>query len=122
MSNKMKTKELLRAAETTIVLLQKETQDQNVLISDIMETQKREAKELVRLTKQVLDLEAALVDVSEERDDIRLMLMGLREDMEKIRDIAAESLKAATDKKSLLNMAAKFYDVKTLADSVKFIK
>jgi len=118
----MKTKDLLRAAEVQIVQMQKDLQGQDAFVNELMEAQKLEAAELVRLTEQVWKLEAALEDVSAERDDVRLLLMGLREDMVKIRDVAAETLKSATDKNSLLNMAVKFYDVKTLADSVRFIK
>jgi len=118
----MQTKDLLRAAEVQIVQMQKDLQGQDAFVNELMEAQKLEAAELVRLTEQVWKLEAALEDVSAERDDIRLLLMGLREDMVKIRDVAAETLKSATDKNSLLNMAVKFYDVKTLADSVRFIK
>jgi len=118
----MNQKELLKAAETQIVQLQNDKEAQEDFINDLMESQKLEAEELVRLTEQVWKLEAALEEVSAERDDVRMLLLGLRDDMVRIRDVAAESLKAATDKKSLLNMAAKFYDVKTLADSAKFIK
>ena len=113
---------LLRAAEKQIVELQKEKQDLDGYLDGLMEQQKMEAEEMVRLTEQVWKLEEALGDVAAERDDVRLLLDGLREDMEKIRDVAAESLKATTDKKSIINMAVKFYDVKTLADSVTFIK
>ncbi|MBL4693072.1 MAG: hypothetical protein JKY92_07055 [Magnetovibrio sp.] len=122
MSNRMTNKELLRAAEVQMLQIQEEKKNQDDFINELMESQKLEAEELVRLTEQVWKLEAALKEVAAERDDVRLLLMGLRDDMEKIRDVAAESLKAATDKKSLLNMAVKFYDVKTLADSAKFIK
>ena len=118
----MTNKELLRAAEVQMLQIQEEKKNQDDFINELMESQKLEAEELVRLTEQVWKLEAALKEVAAERDDVRLLLMGLRDDMEKIRDVAAESLKAATDKKSLLNMAVKFYDVKTLADSAKFIK
>lgn len=122
MSDEMEAKELLRAAEVQIVHLQEDKENQDAFINDLMESQKLEAEELVRLTEQIWKLEAALEDVAAERDDVRLLLMGLRDDMVKIRDVAAESLKSATDKQSILNMAVKFYDVKTLADSVKFIK
>lgn len=122
MNDRMDSKELLRAAEAQILQFQKDTQNQDDFINDLLESQKLEAEELVRLTEQVWKLEAALEEVAAERDDVRFLLMGLREDMEKIRDVAAQSLKAATDKKSLINMAVKFYDVKTLADSAKFIK
>lgn len=122
MSDDLDVKDLLRVAETQIVQFQKDKQAQDEFITDLMESQKLEAEELVRLTEQVWKLEAALEDVAAERDDVRMLLMGLRDDMVKIRDVAAQSLKAATDKKSLLNLAVKFYDVKTLADSVTFIK
>ncbi|PCI37926.1 MAG: hypothetical protein COB46_12535 [Rhodospirillaceae bacterium] len=122
MAENMNQKELLKAAETQIVQLQNDKEAQEDFINDLMESQKLEAEELVRLTEQVWKLEAALEEVSAERDDVRMLLLGLRDDMVRIRDVAAESLKSAIDKKSLLNMAAKFYDVKTLADSAKFIK
>ncbi|PHS79722.1 MAG: hypothetical protein COB59_00065 [Rhodospirillaceae bacterium] len=118
----MNQKELLKAAEKQIVQLQDDKLAQEDFINDLMESQKLEAEELVRLTEQVWKLEAALEEVAAERDDVRMLLLGLRDDMVRIRDVAAESLRSATDKKSLLNMAVKFYDVKTLADSAKFIK
>lgn len=114
--------ELLKSAESQIVNLQDENQKLNDYINDLMQQQKLEAEEMVRLTEQVWKLEEVLEDVAAERDDVRLLLQGLREDMERIRDVAAETLKSTHDKQSLLNMAVKFYDVKTLADSVKFIK
>ena len=122
MTENMNQKELLKAAEKQIVQLQDDKLAQEDFINDLMESQKLEAEELVRLTEQVWKLEAALEEVAAERDDVRMLLLGLRDDMVRIRDVAAESLRSATDKKSLLNMAVKFYDVKTLADSAKFIK
>jgi len=122
MDDETKLKELLKTAEAQIVQLQGEKQELDAYLGDLMEQQKMEAEEMVRLTEEIWKLEELLKDVSAERDDVRLLLEGLCEDMEKIRDVAAESLKATTDKKSILNMAVKFYDVKTLADSVKFIK
>lgn len=122
MAEEEEVKELLKAAETQIVQLQEEKKGLDDFLGDMMEQQKMEAEEMVRLTEQVWKLEEVLADVSLERDDVRLLLEGLRSDMEKIRDVAAETLSATTDKKSLLNMAVKFYDVKTLADSVTFLK
>ena len=122
MNDEIKVKELLKNAEAQIIQLQNEKQEMDAYLGDLMEQQKAEAEEMVRLTEEIWKLEELLKDVSAERDDVRLLLEGLCEDMEKIRDVAAQSLKATTDKKSILNMAAKFYDVKTLADSVKFIK
>ena len=115
-------RKLLKEAEKQIVALQQEKQEVDEYLNDLMLQQKAEAEEMVRLTEQIWKLEEVLKDVSSERDDVRLLLQGLCEDMERIRDVAAETLKAAKDKKSILNMAVKFYDVKTLADSVKFIK
>jgi len=122
MTGETEVKELLKAAEAQIVQLQEEIQGNHDYLDSLMEQQKMEAEEMARLTEQVWKLEEVLEGVSAERDDVRLLLQSLREDMEKIRDVAAETLKATKDKKSILNMAAKFYDVKTLADSVKFIK
>ena len=122
MSGDTKLKELLKAAEAQIVQLQQEKQEHESYLGDLMEQQKLEAEEMVRLTEEIWKLEEMLKDISAERDDVRELLKGLCEDMEKIRDVAAESLKATTDKKSIINMAVKFYDVKTLADSVTFIK
>jgi len=115
-------KKLLKSAEEQIVHLQEEKKGFEEYIDGLMQQQKMEAEEMVRLTEQVWKLEGVLEDVSAERDDVRLLLQGLRSDMEKIRDVAAETLRGAKDKKSILNMAVKFYDVKTLADSVRFIK
>lgn len=114
--------ELLKAAEAQIVKLQEENRAQGDHINELMESQKLEAEEMVRLTEQVWKLEELLADVIAERDDVRLLLQGLREDMEKIRDVAAETLKSTKSKEAILDMAVKFYDVKTLADSAKFIK
>lgn len=122
MAEEVEIKDLLKAAETQIIQLQKEKLELDDFMGDMMEQQKMEAEEMVRLTEQVWKLEEVLADVSLERDDVRLLLEGLRADMEKIRDVAVETLSATTDKKSLLNMAVKFYDVKTLADSVTFLK
>lgn len=66
-------------------------------------------------------LNALLSDVSDERDDVRLLLHSLCDDMQKIRRVATESLTHVKNKSSLFNMAVKFYDVKTLADCVAFI-
>ena len=123
MSDVAELKKLLAAAEAQIVHLQEEKQSLDDFMNGLMEQQKMEAEEMVRLTEQVWKLEALLEDVSLERDDVRLLLQGLCSDMEKIRDVAADTLKAASkDKDSILKMAVKFYDVKTLADSVTFLK
>jgi len=115
-------KELLKLAEAHIVKLQEEKEEMNQLMENMMVQQQVEADEMVRLTEQIWKLEDMLKDVTNERDDVRLLLQGLRSDMERIRDVAAETLKSTKDKQSLVDMAVKFYDVKTLADSVKFIK
>jgi len=122
MTDETDIKKLLKAAEEQIVHLQEEKKEFEDYIDGLMQQQKMEAEEMVRLTEQVWKLEAVLEDVSAERDDVRLLLQGLRSDMEKIRDVAAATLRGAKDKKSILDMAVKFYDVKTLADSVRFIK
>ncbi|MCW8914824.1 MAG: hypothetical protein OQK24_03105 [Magnetovibrio sp.] len=122
MSELEKTKEVLKAADDQIVQLSGHVRELEEYIESQAQVQQQAVKELDRLAQQMQKLDKALKDVSNERDDVRMLLDGLRSDMEKIRDVAAESLKSATDKQSILNMAAKFYDVKTLADSVKFIK
>ncbi len=116
------TKEVLKAADAQIVQLSEHVRELEDYIEGQAQTQQQAIKELDRLANQMKKLEKALEDVSTERDDVRMLLEGLRSDMEKIRDVAAETLKTTTDKQSLLNMAVKFYDVKTLADSVKFLK
>ena len=122
MPKKTSIKKLLKAAEVKIVELQEEKQNYDDFIDGLMKQQKAEAEELVRLTEQIWKLEELLENVTAEREGVRSLLTCLREDMEKIRDVAAEALRATTDKKSIMNMAVKFYDVKTLADSVSFIK
>lgn len=113
---------LLRQAENYILQMQKENQSINELLSSVMTQQQNEADEIARLFEQLRKLETLLSDVTKERDDIRLLLGSLREDMQRIRDVAAQTLKRTRDKDSLMDMAVKFYEVKTLADSVKFIK
>ena len=90
MADEAQLKELLKAAEAQIVLLQEEKQGLDDYLNSLMEQQIMEAAELVRLTEKVWKLEALLEDVAAERDDVRLVLQSLRQDMEKIRDVAAE--------------------------------
>lgn len=122
MTDQSKLKEILKAAETQIIHLQGEMKSHDEYVEAQRKQQETAAEETARLTAKVAELENMLGDVAAERDDVRELLEGLREDMEKIRDVAAQTLKATTDKQSLVTMAAKFYDVKTLADSAAFLK
>jgi|GEM_PF-6537232 len=122
MAKKAEYKKLLREAESQIVQLQAEKQDLNEYVKSQSEAQKGVVKELERLVEKMRKLDKALKDITAERDDVRLLLMGLRDDMEKIRVVAADTLNATKDKESILKMAVQFYEVKTLADSVAFIK
>jgi len=121
MTRDPETARLLKEAEELIVHLQKDKEACSDYIDELMERMYQEVDEIERLGVKIGKLEKMLEDVTEERDDVRMMLFSLRDDMQKIRDVAVNTLKNTKDKASLMNMAVKFYDVKTLADSVGFI-
>lgn len=116
MTKDEQTARLLKNAEEAIVQLKRDNAACSDYVDELTSRLEREVGEIKRLGGKIDQLEDLLSDVSAERDDVRLLVQSLRADMEKIRDVALDTLKNTKDKSSLVTMAVKFYDVKTLVD------
>lgn len=115
MSNPAQKQGLLKEAETVISALLDEKAAHEDFVQELQSRLISERREVDRLFSRLKKLERALGDVEQERDDVRTVLQSLRSDMRRIRNVATETLRHVSDKASVMNMAVKFYDVKTLA-------
>lgn len=119
-------KALLKGAEGEIVSLKEmsealsaENEALKAEIDGLFEAQKFEAEQMVQLTEQVWKLEEALEEAAKEREEILMLVGNLRTGMERIRDVAQDTLANAKDKKaSRLQMAVQVYDIKSIADGI----
>ena len=97
MAQDPQTSQLLREAEEVIVQLRRNNDACNDYIEELTSRLQMEVEHIRRLGEKIDKLEAVLSDVSAERDDVRIVLQSLRNDMQKIRDVAAASLKSLSD-------------------------
>jgi len=114
--NEKKYRELLQAAEEQILDLRDQVQahaENNLLL---MDSQKAEAEQMVQLTEQIWSLEEALAATSAEKDEVLSHLSQLRGTIESIQHHVTHTLEAASKNATRLELAARVYEISSIAD------
>ncbi|MFC1673728.1 hypothetical protein ACFL12_06215 [Pseudomonadota bacterium] len=123
-------KKLLKAAEDQIVQLQQEIealgQENAALQGDLegmLQAQAVETEQMVQMSEQLWKLEEALMSTTDEKDTALMMLRSLKDNVDRIKTYAEDTLNAAKQNKaSRLAMVAQVYEIKSLAEELDLKK
>ena len=117
------TKDLLKAAEASIVSLQDENQALKADLESMIEAQALETEQMVQMSEQLWKLEEALMSATVEKDTALMMLKSLKSNVGRIQAYAEETLNSVRENKtSRLKMAAQVYEIKSLVDTLDLEK
>jgi predicted nucleotide-binding protein (sugar kinase/HSP70/actin superfamily) len=107
---------LLKAAEHRIEEVVQENQSLSRAYHDMMEGQKLEVEQMVRLTEQLWVLEEALAKTGQEKQEVLDALSSLKSRFELLRAQATHTLEAASANASRLELAARVYEMAKTAE------
>jgi|GEM_PF-2084287 len=109
-------KDLLRTAAKHIEELHAQVEAQAANNSHLMDAQRAEAEQMVRLTEQIWSLEEALASASAEKNDVLNHLSQLRGTIESLQRHVSNTLEAAMKNASRLELAARVYEMSALTE------
>lgn len=111
MPNEDDLRQLLRNAEQKITELVAENQGLAQAYSDLMEAQRHETEQLVRMSEQMWKLEEALAATSTTKEELLSMLGKMKSQFRTLKEQADAALKAASANASRLELAARLYEI-----------
>jgi len=113
------TKALLKVAEAKIVELHEQNQMLQSDLNNMLEAQALETEQMVQMSEQLWKLEEALMSTTDEKDTALLMLQSLKDNVDRIKSYAEDTLLSVKENKaSRLTMAAQVYEIKSMVDSL----
>lgn len=116
-------KELLKGAETHIVGLQEENAALKADLEAMIEAQAHETEQMVQMSEQLWKLEEALMSTTEEKDAALLMLRSLKDNVERIKTYAEDTLSSVKENNtSRIAMAAQVYEIKSMVETLDLKK
>lgn len=104
-------KALLKAAEEKIGELLRENESFSKAFGDMMEAQQLEAEQMAALAEQVWALEEALASTSMDKEAALAKLMSLSRNMKTMQSQMKETLDAASENASRMELAARVYEM-----------
>ena len=116
-------KDLLKGAETHIVALQEENAALKTDLEAMIEAQAHETEQMVQMSEQLWKLEEALMSTTEEKDAALLMLRSLKDNVERIKTYAQDTLSSVKENNtSRITMAAQVYEIKSMVETLDLKK
>ena len=113
-------KKLFAAAEEQIEHLKAENDALQADLDSMLQAQAAETEQMVQMSEQLWKLEEALMSTTAEKDTALLMLQNLKQNVERIKSYAEETMNSVKEKKdSRLALTARFYEIKSLADKLE---
>ncbi|MGB0683797.1 MAG: hypothetical protein ACPGOV_13875 [Magnetovibrionaceae bacterium] len=104
-------KELLKSAEEQIVHLNEELGHYQALQNDLLIAQQATDEQMVQMTEQVWQLEEALSETLKDNADALAIIERLRGNMTTVQKQMRETLEAAKQNASRVEMAARVYEM-----------
>lgn len=112
-------KPLLKVAEAKIVELHQQNQALQSDLNSVLEAQALETEQMVQMSEQLWKLEEALMSTTDEKDTALLMLQSLKDNVDRIKSYAEDTLMSVKQNKaSRLTMAAQVYEIKSMVDTL----
>jgi len=115
-------KDLLKAAEMSIIALQEENAVLKADLDTMIDAQAHEADQMVQMSEQLWKLEEALMSTTVEKDTALMMLDALKSNVSRIQEYAEDTLNAVRENKSRLKVAAQVYEIKSMVETLDLKK
>ena len=110
-------KGLLKTAEDRIIELGQENEGLSNAYYELMEAQKAEMDQMLKLSEQIWQLEDALSKVAFEKDAVLETLAHLKQHFDVMKKQAQMTLEAAASNASRLELAARVYEMASLTEA-----